>query len=236
MGKSSKSASRARTALASLAAGGAGAEPAGLRLRRAALRTAADARRARRRPEADRQLLQPRLRHRRARVLEAAVRRRAGREGDRAARRPSAAPPLPRHPRARLLRRRAGAALDRLPAGLPARRPLLRLLHGPPGEHPGRPVQAQKRDASRAGLPPRNRSHTPPRQRQPQRRPAAVPRPLALPRHGRRRRGRRPAEQRAEPAQPAGQAAARRPARSPSPCDRPTASACATPSASPSTG
>ncbi len=118
---------------------------------------------------------------------------------------------LPRHLGPGLLRRRAGPALDRLPARLRGQPPLLRLLHRHRGRHPGRRVQAQKRDASRAGLPSRSDRDTPPGQLQSQRRPAAVPRRPPLLRHRRRRLRRRPAEQRPEPRQPARQAAADRP-------------------------
>ena len=73
-------------------------------------------------------------------------------------------------------RRRARAALDRLPARLPAQRPLLRLLHGQRRQHPRRRIPAPRRDARCARLTAHRDRDPAPGQRQPQRRPAPVPR------------------------------------------------------------
>ena len=181
-----------------------------------------------------------------------ALRRRAAGQGRGPAQGQDAPPSLPRHLEPGRLRRRAGAALDRLPARLQAEPALLRLLHGQAGEHPGRRVQAPHPDPGGGRLAPLGDRDPAPGLRQPQRRPAPVPRQPPLPRHRRRRLGRRPAQQRPEQERPARQAAPDRPqalgaagrTRSPPTTRsrarprgeaRSTATGCATRSASPST-
>ena len=147
---------------------------------------------ARRAPREGGVVLEPRLRDAAAGRHPAPDGRRAARADHGRARRPDAGAAVPRHPRERRVRRRAGPAVGRVPARLPAERALLRLLHGlrrggqpdrrvpPHDRRPGRPVERARRpdDAQPRG--------------QPQRRAAALrPRWPALRRHRRRRRGRR---------------------------------------------
>ena len=112
-------------------------------------------------------------------------------------RRPGARRAVPRHPRPRDRRRRAGPALAGLRARLRRVRPLLRLLHGPRGR-PARRRVPRARDADRADAgSARLLLRMADAEVQPQRRPARVrPRRAALHRHGRRRRRRRPARAR----------------------------------------
>ncbi len=106
---------------------------------------------------------------------------------------------VPRHPHARDLLRRAGAAVGGVPPGLRVERLLLRLLHQQarePRRHHHRAVQRvgrPRRRRSRVGADPARRAA--PDQLQPQRR-AALLQPggrIPLRGHGRRRRRRRPA-------------------------------------------
>ena len=204
-----------------------------------------------RRAEADRRLRQPGLRDRRPGRPEAALRRRAGRQDPGHAGRPAPGQAVPRHLRAGLLRRRARAALGRLPARLRGQRALLRLLRRQGRQHPDRRIPAPLADPRRGRLAPQRDRDRPPGQLEPQRRPAAVPRRRPLLRHRRRRLP--PATRRTTPRTrracwasccgsiPAPPAAG--PTRFPPPtpssagraATRSTATGCATRSASPST-
>ncbi len=108
-----------------------------------------------RRAEADRDLRRPGLHRRGARVPEAPVRGRAAGQGRGPARRPPAPPPVPRHLGPGRLRRRARAALDRLPARLQADTERFYVYYtDTPGEHPGRRIQAAHRDPGGGRLAP----------------------------------------------------------------------------------
>ena len=143
-----------------------------------------------------------RLRHLAARRPGAAVRRRAGRARDGRARRAQAAHAVPRHPRPGHGGRRAGAAVDRLPARLRRQRAVLRLLHRQRPEPADRGVQARERGPRGPRLGAARAADARPRV-QPQRRPAAVRAGRPDVRGDRRRRrGRRQARRARERAEP----------------------------------
>ena len=180
----------------------------------------------------------PGLRHRRARVSQAALRRRAGRDGAGAAQRAQARPPVPRHPRPDLLRRRARPALDRLP-------PRLQAAAVASTSTTPTPRATSGSTSSNAGA-----------RREPRGAPAAqwsqIPHPVNANHNGGQLQflgnflyfgtgdggsGGDPPNNAQNPHKPARQAAADRPARrAPRQAARSTATACATRSASPSTG
>ncbi len=132
---------------------------------------------ARRAPREGGVVLEPRLRDAAAGRHPAPDGRRAARADHGRARRPDAGAAVPRHPRERRVRRRAGPAVGRVPARLPAERALLRLLHGlrrggqpdrrvpPHDRRPGRPVERARRpdDAQPRGQPQRRAAAVRPR-------------------------------------------------------------------------
>ena len=133
------------------------------------------------------------------------LRRRAGRSGPghHEGRQP-AGDAVPRHPRPRLLLRRARAAGHRLPPAVRVEPPLLRVVHGRrrrPRRRGVPPDEQQPQPRLDDGAP--DHPHPASRLREPQRRPDRVRAGrLPLHRHGRRRRRRRPERERPEPDAP----------------------------------